>query len=95
MTNRVQKNVTVEIQKKWEGDEENKRPENVEIVLKRNGEEIITSSLTAEDDWKIASAAGGFVDVKDNMIIYTDTIEWDKGQNRRRTRIISGSDGKK
>ena len=53
MTNRVQKNVTVEIEKKWEGDEENKRPENVEIVLKRNGEEIITSSLTAEDDWKI------------------------------------------
>ena len=49
----------------------------------------------AEDDWKIASAAGGFLDVKDNMIIYTDTIEWDKGPNRRRTRIISSSDRKK
>ena len=53
------------------------------------GELWIRELGAAEDDWKIASAA------KDNMIIYTDTIEWDKGPNRRRTRIISSSDRKK
>lgn len=41
------------------------------------------------DDWKIASAAGGFVDVKKDMVIYTDAIEWDKGPDRRKSRIIS------
>ena len=49
---------------------------------------------SAEDDWKIASAAGGFADIKKNMIIYTDAIEWDMGPNRRRTRIITKDSGK-
>ena len=58
------------------------------------GELWIRELGSAEDDWKIASAAGGFVDVKDNMIIYTDTIEWDMGPDRRRTRIISTGSAK-
>ena len=59
------------------------------------GELWIRELGSAEDEWRIASAAGGFVDVKDNMVIYTDTIEWDKGADRRRTRIISDGKGKK
>ena len=78
VTNRVQKNVTVEIEKKWEGDEENKRPENVEIVLKRNGEEIITSSLTAEDDWKTTitkDSEGPLKELSETGEKYNYTIE--------------------
>lgn len=52
------------------------------------GELWIRELGAAPDEWKIASAAGGFVDVKENMVIYTDAIEWDKGPDRRRTRII-------
>jgi len=59
------------------------------------GELRIPALGAAEYDSKVASAAGVFVEVKYNMIIHTDTIEWDKGPNRRRTRIISSSDRKK
>ena len=52
------------------------------------GELWIRELGAAPDEWKIASAAGGFVDVKENMVIYTDAIEWDKGPDRRRARII-------
>ena len=58
------------------------------------GELWIRELGSAEDDWKIASAAGGFADIKKNMIIYTDAIEWDMGPNRRRTRIITKDSGK-
>lgn len=42
-----------------------------------------------EDDWKEASAAGGFIDIKDDVVVYTDAIEWDKGIEKRRSRTIS------
>ena len=41
-----------------------------------------------EDEWKIASAAGGFIDIKDDIVIYTDVVEWDKGPDKRKARII-------
>jgi F-type H+-transporting ATPase subunit epsilon len=49
------------------------------------GELWIRELGAAPDEWKIASAAGGFVDVKENMVIYIDAIEWDKGPDRRKT----------
>ncbi len=58
------------------------------------GELWIRELGAAPDEWKIASAAGGFVDVKENMVIYTDAIEWDKGPDRRRTRIIGRNSDK-
>ena len=58
------------------------------------GELWIRELGSAPDEWKIASAAGGFVDVKENMVIYTDAIEWDKGPDRRRTRIIGRNSDK-
>lgn len=58
------------------------------------GELWIRELGAAPDEWKIASAAGGFVDVKENMVIYTDAIEWDKGPDRRKTRIIGRNSDK-
>ncbi|MDD5823372.1 MAG: F0F1 ATP synthase subunit delta [Firmicutes bacterium] len=29
-----------------------------------------------EKDWKYAKATGGFIDVKESVIIYTDDIDW-------------------
>ncbi|NLD10477.1 MAG: hypothetical protein GX671_01795, partial [Clostridiales bacterium] len=29
-----------------------------------------------KSDWKVAAVAGGFVEMKDSMIIYTDAVEW-------------------
>lgn len=29
-----------------------------------------------DEDWKLAAIAGGFIDVKDSIIIYTDAAEW-------------------
>ena len=58
------------------------------------GELWIRELGSAEDDWKIASAAGVCADIKKNIIIYTDAIEWDMGPNRRRTRIITKDSGK-
>lgn len=31
---------------------------------------------TNGDGWKVAACAGGFVDVQDSIIIYTDAAEW-------------------
>lgn len=33
-------------------------------------------SQSNDDDWRVAAIAGGFVDVKDSIIIYTDAAEW-------------------
>ena len=30
----------------------------------------------SEDSWKVAACAGGFIDVQDSIIIYTDAAEW-------------------
>lgn len=29
-----------------------------------------------DEDWKVAAIAGGFIDVRDSIIIYTDAAEW-------------------
>ena len=29
-----------------------------------------------KDEWRVAAVAGGFVDIKDSMVIYTDAVEW-------------------
>lgn len=29
-----------------------------------------------DDGWRVAACAGGFIDVQDNIIIYTDAAEW-------------------
>ena len=29
-----------------------------------------------KDEWRVAAGAGGFVDMKDSMVIYTDAVEW-------------------
>lgn len=29
-----------------------------------------------KDDWKVAAISGGFIDVKDSIVIYTDAVEW-------------------
>lgn len=33
-------------------------------------------SGSGEKDWKIAHAGNGFIDVKDEVIIYTDFVDW-------------------
>lgn len=40
------------------------------------GELCIQEKGTAKNDFKIAAVSGGFIDVKDSIIIYTDAIEW-------------------
>lgn len=40
-----------------------------------------------EDVWREASAAGGFIDIKDSVIIYTDAVEWDMGHEKRKSRL--------
>ncbi|MDY5607225.1 MAG: hypothetical protein SPF55_05055 [Lentihominibacter sp.] len=30
----------------------------------------------SKDEWRVAAVAGGFVDMKDSMVIYTDAVEW-------------------
>ncbi len=44
--------------------------------LLSEGELWIRESGAAEGDWRIAYASGGFIDVKDTVIIYTDNVEW-------------------
>lgn len=29
-----------------------------------------------KDEWKVAAIAGGFIDVKESIVIYTDAAEW-------------------
>lgn len=40
------------------------------------GELWIQEEGAAKDEFKIAAVSGGFVDVKDSIIIYTDAVEW-------------------
>ena len=48
----------------------------------------------ADDEWLIASAAGGFLDMKEETVVYIDAIEWDKGPEKRKSRIIQKEDKK-
>ena len=40
------------------------------------GELWILEKGAGKSDWKVAAVAGGFVEMKDSMIIYTDAVEW-------------------
>lgn len=40
------------------------------------GELWIQEKGAGKDEWKIAAVAGGFIDVKDSIVIYTDAVEW-------------------
>lgn len=40
------------------------------------GELWIQEEGAAPDDFRVAALAGGFIDVKDSIIIYTDAVEW-------------------
>lgn len=40
------------------------------------GELFIREDGAGGEDFKVAAVAGGFIDVKDSIIIYTDAVEW-------------------
>ena len=40
------------------------------------GELWIQEEGMAQDEFRVAAIAGGFIDVKDSIIIYTDAVEW-------------------
>lgn len=40
------------------------------------GELWIQEAGAGKDEFRVAAAAGGFIDVKDSIIIYTDAAEW-------------------
>lgn len=40
------------------------------------GELWIQEKGAAKNEWKVAAVAGGFIDVKDSIVIYTDAVEW-------------------
>ena len=40
------------------------------------GELWIQEAGAGQDEFRVAAAAGGFIDVKDSIIIYTDAAEW-------------------
>lgn len=40
------------------------------------GELWIKEKDAGKDEWRVAAVAGGFIDVKDSIVIYTDAVEW-------------------
>ena len=40
------------------------------------GELWIQEEGAAKDEFRVAAVAGGFIDVRDSIIIYTDAVEW-------------------
>ncbi len=40
------------------------------------GELWIQEKGAAKGEWRVAAVAGGFIDVKDSIVIYTDAVEW-------------------
>ena len=40
------------------------------------GELWIQEKGAAKNEWRVAAVAGGFLDVKDSIVIYTDAVEW-------------------
>lgn len=40
------------------------------------GELWILEKGASKNDWKVAAVAGGFVEMKEGMVIYTDAVEW-------------------
>ena len=40
------------------------------------GELWIQEKGAGKDEWRVAALSGGFIDVKESIIIYTDAVEW-------------------
>ncbi|MDD6190419.1 MAG: ATP synthase F1 subunit epsilon [Firmicutes bacterium] len=40
------------------------------------GELWIQEHGAGPDEWRVAAVAGGFIEVKDSIVIYTDAVEW-------------------
>ena len=40
------------------------------------GELWIQEKGAAKNEWRVAAVAGGFIDVTDSIVIYTDAVEW-------------------
>lgn len=40
------------------------------------GELWIQEKGADKNDWRVAALAGGFIEIKDSVIIYTDAVEW-------------------
>ena len=40
------------------------------------GELWIQEKGAGKDEWRVAAVAGGFIDVKYSIVIYTDAVEW-------------------
>lgn len=40
------------------------------------GELWIQEKGADKNEWRVAAVAGGFIDVKDSIVIYTDAVEW-------------------
>lgn len=53
----------------------------------------IKEAGSADDEWLVASAAGGFIDIQEReVVIYIDNAEWDRGSVAvRQSRTASGS----
>ncbi len=49
------------------------------------GELWIQEEGAEKDDFRIAAISGGFVDVKDSIIIYTDAVEWAEDIDKERS----------
>ena len=43
--------VSLTVEKKWEGDKEENRPDSIDIILTRDGEDFETLQLTAAENW--------------------------------------------
>lgn len=40
------------------------------------GELWIQEAGVAKSDWRVAAVSGGFIEIKDSILIYTDSAEW-------------------
>ena len=53
------------------------------------GQLRIKEKDSPEGEWLVASAAGGFLDMKKDAVVYIDAIEWYRGHEKRKSRHIS------
>ena len=54
------------------------------------GELWIQEKGAAKNEWRVAAVAGGFIDVKDSIVIYTDAVEWSEDIDMER--VLSEKD---
>lgn len=48
------------------------------------GELWIQEKGAAKNEWRVAAVSGGFIDVKDSIVIYTDAVEWSEDIDMKR-----------